>query len=60
MAGIAADGLRHLGHLDVGIARQRNDFGRNPRGAGEVDLGFEPGFEVLRVHARFATGRGRS
>ena len=48
---VAADGLGDLGHLDVRIAGERDDFRRDPRRAGEVDLGFQAVFEVLRLHA---------
>ena len=43
---VAADRLGDFRHLDVRIAGKRDDFRGDPRGAGEVDLGFQPVFEV--------------
>ena len=57
---IAADGLRDLRHFDVRIAGKRNDFGRDPRRAGKVDLSLEAIFEVLGLHVVLQMTVGRT
>jgi hypothetical protein len=44
--GVAAHGLRDLGHLDVRIACEGNDVRGDPRRAREVDLRLQAIFEV--------------
>ena len=53
---VAADRLGDFGHLDVRIAGERDDFRRHTRRAGEVDLGLQAVFEVLRLHLAAVIG----
>ena len=48
---VAADRVGHFRHFDVRIAGERDDFRGDPRRTGEVDLGFQPIFEVWRQHS---------